>query len=216
MKVLFRISFIVIFFGFTERHLDSKINSLKIVIEDKNEVKTIFKELNLQSIIPFESFQNAIAGIQKYNIKKKIIAICDFTKPSTEKRFTVIDLDKNEVLNHTYVAHGRNSGDVIAHKFSNNAESFQSSKGFFKISEKIISPKHGQALMLDGLEKGINDNARPRQIIMHGADYVCEEFINTHGRLGRSHGCPALPREEMKNLLPVLSNGALLYIYTKS
>lgn len=196
--------------------MNSELSSSKILLEDHIEANTVFQQLNLQNILPFESFQNAIAGIQKYNIKKKIIAICDFTKPSTEKRFTVIDLNKNEVLNHTYVAHGRNSGDVIANKFSNKAESFQSSKGFFKINEKIISPKHGQALMLDGLEKGINDNARARQIIMHGADYVCEEFINTHGRLGRSHGCPALPREEMKNLLPVLSDGALLYIYTKS
>ncbi|NOT36736.1 MAG: murein L,D-transpeptidase catalytic domain family protein [Saprospiraceae bacterium] len=217
MKNLFRIfCCIILLFGLTTKNIESSNSSYHSTIHISSETENIFNKLNLQSIIPFEAFQKSVDAINNYNITKSIVAICDFTKPSSEKRFTVIDLKNEEVIQHTYVAHGKNSGMLMATQFSNQPESLQSSKGFFRISEQIISPKHGIALMLDGLEKGINDKARMRQIIMHGADYVSNEFIQTHGRLGRSFGCPALPKKEMKYLSSLLRNGALLYIHTKS
>jgi hypothetical protein len=102
----------------------------------------------------------------------------------------------------------------MAVNFSNKHESHMSSTGFFRIMEPIVSPKHGQALLMEGLENGVNDNARKREIIIHGADYVSGDFIKAHGRLGRSHGCPAVSRADMKQVAGYLANGALLYIYS--
>lgn len=175
------------------------------------------ENINFQfaNLIDYSIFQKAIAGVKKFNPRKNILAICDFTKPSTEDRFFLFDLDQNKLLLSSLVAHGRNSGENVAKFFSNRMSSFQTSLGFYKIGSKIISPKHGEALLLEGLEKGKNDNARKREIIIHGADYVSYDFINQHGRLGRSQGCPALPNDMMDIVIPLIRDGALLYIHGK-
>jgi hypothetical protein len=173
----------------------------------------LFKACGLRQYLRFEVFQKALKGVAVFKPKKAVIAIADMTRSSDQKRFFVIDLEHKKLLLHTLVAHGRNSGERMAKKFSNKPESFKSSKGFFNIGPKIISPKHGLALLLEGLERGINDNARKREIIIHGADYVSETFVHKYGRLGRSHGCPAVPQEVVKALVPIAADGGLLYIH---
>lgn len=175
----------------------------------------LYKDCGLQNLLSFDAFEKACDGVVKYHPAKQIIAICDFSKPSSQNRFFVVDLEKHKLLYQSLVAHGKNSGELMATAFSNEPSSLMSSKGFFKIGSIIQSPKHGLAVLLEGLEKGINDKARFREIIMHGADYVSEQFIKLHGRLGRSFGCPALPDSIMKAVAPLLSDGALLFIYTK-
>ena len=169
---------------------------------------------NLDHCINQSVFQKAYAGVQKYNPQAEYLAIADLSQGSEQQRFYIIDLNKKEIVLQTWVAHGKNSGDNFANKFSNTMSSHMSSKGFLMIGETFESPKHGTSFALEGLQKGINDKVRDREIIMHGADYVSEAFIEANGRCGRSYGCPALPREEMKKALEILKVGSILYIHS--
>jgi len=120
-----------------------------------------------------------------------------------------------EVVLKSLVAHGRNSGDEFATKFSNSAESFQSSLGFY-VTGEVYQGKHGFSLRLDGLEYGINDNARNRAVVIHGADYVSDKFAKSNGRLGRSLGCPAVPYAIHKEFINTIKDKSCLFIYHPS
>lgn len=159
------------------------------------------------------AFHYAWFGFQKMKLDNPIMAICDFTQSSRNKRLYVIDLLKKKLLYNTYVAHGRNSGNEFAERFSNVNSSYQSSLGFYK-TLGTYQGKHGLSLRLEGLEKGINDRALERVIVMHGADYVSEAFIKNTGRLGRSLGCPAVSIADSKKVINLLYNGAGLFIYS--
>jgi hypothetical protein len=184
-------------------------------IPGDGDIRRLWLDCKLNNLISFDVFNDAILGYRHIdNIKKKsIITIIDFSKPSTEKRFFVIDLQNKELLYRCLVAHGKNSGDNYANSFSNQQSSLESCLGFFLTAETYMG-KHGYSLRLDGLEKGINDNSRAREIVIHGADYVSQEFIDKYGRLGRSWGCPALPREISKEVIDKISNRSCLFIYS--
>lgn len=140
------------------------------------------------------------------------LAVIDFSLPSDQKRLWIFDLDKQSLLLKDLVAHGKNSGDKISRYFSNNNGSFQSSIGLFQANE-AYSGKHGLSLRLDGLEPGINDNARERAIVIHGADYVDPTWIKAHGRIGRSLGCPAVRQEVVRQVVDNLKGGQLVFTY---
>lgn len=170
-----------------------------------------------QEGISFDLFSKAIKGYS--NLDKKgllsnnnLITIIDFGKPSTQKRLFVLDLNTGEILFKTLVAHGRNSGQLFAKSFSNKASSYASSPGFY-ITKGTYNGNNGYSLKLTGCEKGFNNNAEKRAIVIHGADYVSESFIEHNGFLGRSHGCPALPEEVSKEIIDVIKNGTCLFIY---
>lgn len=183
-------------------------------VDIADSTQQLYHDCGLENIMSFKAFQKSLDGYKTFNTKKHIITIVDFTLPSSQKRCFVIDIENKKLLYATLVAHGRNSGDLLAESFSNTLNSYQSSPGFYLVGEPIQSAKHGLALLLYGMEKGVNDNARKREIIIHGASYVSEKFVQQNGRLGRSHGCPALPNELMPVIAPIIANGSLLYIYT--
>ena len=186
-----------------------------------SKVISSYNELNINSDKKpsFESFSIALEGFYKLKEKglvtKDILTLIDFSKSSNTKRLWVIDLTTNEVLFNTLVAHGKNTGEEFANYFSNKAESFQSSLGFYATAE-VYTGKHGLSLRLDGLQKGLNDKARERAVVVHGADYVSESFIKNHKRLGRSQGCPALPVEMNKKIINVIKERSCLFIYHPS
>lgn len=175
------------------------------------EWERVYEDLNI--CINPQAFCKAWEGYHNRGFQSGRMAIADFTLPSDQQRFYVIDLRTNKILLHTWVAHGKNSGAEYATRFSNEAGSFMSSKGFYKIGDEFISPKHGEALLLDGMDKGLNDRAREREIILHGADYVGAEYIRQQGHCGRSHGCPALSRADMETALRLLPTGSMLYVH---
>jgi hypothetical protein len=181
---------------------------------ESTDLRLLYQECGLETILSFDIFRLAMTGmgkiIQLQN--KKIITIIDFSKPSTQERFFVIDLENKKILYKSLVAHGKNSGEKVADSFSNDTKSLKSCLGFFLTAE-TYNGKHGYSLKLDGLEPGINDNARQRTIVIHGADYVSAGYAKQYGRIGRSWGCPALPVNSSKKIIDQISNGSCLFIY---
>ncbi|MCW2120254.1 murein L,D-transpeptidase catalytic domain family protein [Flavobacterium sp. 7A] len=167
----------------------------------------------------FKIFNQALKGFyllkEKGLIKRNILTLIDFSLSSNKERLWVIDLDTNTIMFNSLVAHGRNSGDEYAADFSNRPESFKSSLGFYATAE-IYTGKHGMSLRLDGLEKGLNDNARERAVVIHGADYVSNSFIKNNKRLGRSLGCPAIPVELTNKIIQTIKDKSCLFIYHSS
>lgn len=178
--------------------------------------KELYKEMQLDGLIKYEAFVQGIEGFNKIDEKEKnILTIVDFSLPSTEERMYVLDLDKKEVLFKSYVAHGKNTGDLYAKSFSNRAESNKSSVGFF-LTEGSYNGRNGYSLRLNGLNKGINDNAMKRNIVVHGADYADPEIIKTAGRLGRSFGCFAVPENINEEIINTIKGRSIIYVYADS
>jgi hypothetical protein len=140
------------------------------------------------------------------------LAVIDFSMPSNDKRLWVFDLRSRHLLFSELVSHGRGSGDAVASQFSNVPESFQSSIGLFRTGNSYDG-RNGYSMRLEGLEVGVNDKAFERAIVVHGADYVSEDFIAENGRLGRSHGCPAVPSEVAAPLIDSIKDNQYLFSY---
>jgi len=143
---------------------------------------------------------------------ERLLTVIDYGRRSTQERLWVLDLESGEVLFSELVAHGKGTGADRARHFSNVSGSHQSSLGMFRTAETYRG-KHGYSLRLDGLEPGINDAARDRAIVIHGADYATAEFARKHGRLGRSWGCPALDPKVSAQVIDTISGGTLLFAW---
>lgn len=195
-------------------------NNILVDGVDSN-VENIYNNLRASSyeLPKFESFKEALDGFYKLKaqglVGKNIITLIDFSLSSNTKRLWVIDLDSSSILIHSLVAHGRNTGDEFAESFSNSAESYKSSLGFY-VTAEVYNGKHGKSLRLDGVEKGINDNARNRAVVVHGANYVSDSFIKNNKRLGRSLGCPAVPVAITNELIGLIKDKSCLFIYYPS
>ena len=145
-------------------------------------------------------------------LNDSILSIVDFSEPSSEKRLFILDIRHYKVLFNTLVAHGRNSGREWANSFSNKPSSFKSSPGFYLTAE-TYEGNNGYSLRLQGLEAGVNDHAYDRGIVIHGAGYVSDAFVQAQGYIGRSEGCPAVPREYAPGIINTIRGGSCFYIY---
>lgn len=176
--------------------------------------EALYVDCGLKGALNETAFLKAFQSRVAHHAAGNIIAVADMTRPSNEKRLFIIDLDSRKLLLRTWVAHGKNSGELYCTSVSNTSGSLQTSKGLYRVGQKIISPKHGDALLLHGLDAGVNSAALQREIIIHAADYVGTDFIAKHGRLGRSFGCPAVAPEVMPQVVDLLE-GQLLFVFAK-
>lgn len=143
---------------------------------------------------------------------KPILTVIDYSLPSFKQRMWIFDLKHNTLIYNTYVAHGRNSGSTIAKHFSNANSSKQSSLGTYVTKDTYVG-SNGISLNLKGLEKGFNDNAYNRRVVMHGAWYVEPSFIKQAGQAGRSWGCPSIAKSMAKPVINLLKNGSVIFAY---
>lgn len=186
-------------------HSDTESKNADVVI------KYVYRQAKLDNIMDYQVFADGYtAYTNTKNRKKSILTIIDYSRPSTDKRFFVIDLKKNKLIYQTYVTHGVNSGGKVANRFSNTVSSRQTSLGTF-LTDTTYYGGNGYSLKLDGLTKGVNDNARRRYIVIHGAEYATEAFIKRNGYLGRSWGCPTLPSGLSREIIDIIKNGSVIY-----
>ena len=183
-------------------------------IESLSEVKGILKaEASTLNPAVIDKVLTTLKCANEYKIEhNSVLAIIDYSLPSSEKRLWVFDLNAKKLLFHTYVSHGIKSGELLSTYFSNKNNSKASSMGVFK-TEKPYYGRHGLALQLDGLDRGFNDNASSRAVVMHGGWYVDEGFIKKYGRAGRSWGCPAVPSDLTEPIIHAIQNNAMVVMY---
>ena len=225
MKLLKYVFSLIIYFIFS-LSLFAEINfsnDFKLSIKKKfsdMDIKLMFTELCLNDKVSFSCFNNAMHGLEKIedleifdNSNNNLLVMVDYTKPSTEERLFIIDLRKKQLLISSLVTHGRGTGDLYATKFSNKNNSYSTSSGFY-LTGNIYNGKHGESLELYGLEKGKNDNAKKRTIVMHSAYYANKAFAEKYGRLGRSKGCLVLPTDLNAKIINLISGGVVLYVHT--
>ena len=222
---LFLFVFVLLFFN-VSYVLSGKVTVVKensqniSVIRKVSTVKNIYDSLHLDVRgLSEEAYQYAIRGFQEIKAEgllknDSIITIVDFDQPSYQKRMYVIDIKNYKMLFNTWTAHGRNTGREMAINFSNNPQSYKSSLGLY-ITDDTYFGNNGYSLRLIGLEK-TNSNAASRAIVLHGAPYVSQATIDAMGYIGRSHGCPAVPRELTKPIIEKIKGGSCFFIYNKA
>ena len=193
-----------------------KAFEVKMVIK---QALTLYDSMKLgESGLDQKAFEYAWRGyhnlVKEGKLRKEgVLSICDFTQSSSNKRLYVIDVAHKKLLYNTYVSHGMNSGVEYATSFSNKPESFKSSLGFFLTSKTYIG-RNGLSLKVKGLEKGYNDLAAKRHIVLHGSDYITPDYLKDNGEMGRSLGCAAMPNAVSPKIIRTIKNGSCLFIYS--
>lgn len=204
----------------SKKPLSTKFEKNSGKATELSEAETLYNaiEFNNANKLNLEVFEKALLGFN--NLKKAgkideyshLLTVCDFSLSSTQKRLWVIDLNDKKILFNSLVAHGKNTGEEFSRKFSNTESSLQSSLGFY-VTESTYNGGNGFSLKLHGMDKGFNDRALQRAIVMHGADYVSEDFIKSQRRIGRSWGCPAVPTALARPIINTIKDKNVIFIY---
>jgi hypothetical protein len=178
--------------------------------------RQIYESLN-DSTLNAGAFLTGMLGLkslaaQQLVANDSLLTIIDFSLPSSEERFFVINILRKSILYKSLVAHGKNSGELFANRFSNRIQSHQSALGFY-ITGSPYGGSQGYSMLLNGVDTGYNDQARLRAIVVHGAQYATRNYIEKYGRLGRSFGCPALPPDKNDKIINLIKDGSVLFSY---
>jgi L,D-transpeptidase catalytic domain len=181
-------------------------------------VSTLYDEIDLKELgLTKKAFAYALKGyyylLNHHRLSREnILSICDLSQSSRNKRLYILDLEQKTVVVNTYVAHGRNSGKEYARSFSNNPASHKTSLGFY-VTEDTYYGNNGLSLKICGMERGFNDRANGRNIVIHGSEYVGPDFLQMNSYTGRSYGCPAVPADETETVINAIKGGSCLFIY---
>jgi len=219
------VSLSIIFFSFANAKSsniavtakDSSATDSSVLMHETSLSEKMFDNLHLQETgLSKQTFDYAMRGYQKLVDSGLVnnaqyLTIVDLSQSSRNKRFYILDMEKDSLVWNTYVAHGKNSGIDMAKNFSNNFNSNESSLGFY-VTQSTYNGKHGLSLRIDGLEHGFNDNAEARGVVVHGAPYVNAGRANSD-YMGRSQGCPALPENEYADVINIIKGGSVMFIY---
>lgn len=180
-----------------------------------NEVKILYSQAsNLDQNVLKLSLKAYSKARQRGLVNKQFVTIIDYSKPSSERRLWVVDVFRGKVLFNTWVSHGKNSGNINATSFSNELGSLKSSLGVFLTDEAPYNGGNGYSLRLLGLERGINDNAYRRNVVIHGARYAEGDVARRYGQLGRSWGCPAVAPKLVKPIIDTIKHRSLVFVYS--
>ena len=214
--IIFSVVLMVILTSFSETKVVEETTAKEPIFSFNQYACKLFNCVNIEGDINEDAFNIALKGYYSLLTKnelenKKYLTIVDMSLSSNVERFYVIDMEMEQLVYKSLVAHGRNTGQEFASSFSNKQSSYQTSLGFYKTAE-TYDGKRGFSMKLDGLEYS-NSNARDRGIVIHGADYVSKQFIKDNGRLGRSLGCPSLPMDSFVKTVEILKGGSCLFVY---
>ncbi|HMH23741.1 MAG TPA: murein L,D-transpeptidase catalytic domain family protein [Puia sp.] len=181
----------------------------------------LYEKMDLEQVgLSRKAFEYAWMGYYKLRKrgllrKTSVLSVCDFSQASSEERMYVIDVNKKKLLYRTFVAHGINSGREYASSFSNKQDSYKSSMGFY-VTRQTYYGRNGLSLRIQGMDKGFNDLAFRRNIVIHGASYVSRRILNKYGVMGTTFGCPAIPQEMSSRIIPAVKDGSCFFIYYPS
>jgi hypothetical protein len=182
------------------------------------EVTNLYQQFDLQDAgLSKKAFEYALKGyyylLERHWLNKtNVLSIVDMSQSSRNKRLYVLDMDEKKVLINTYVAHGRASGGEFAQSFSNSPSSHKSSLGFY-VTQGTYYGNNGLSLRIRGMERGFNDRAGGRNVVVHGSQYVGPDFLEMNKFCGRSYGCPAVPADECETIIDLIKEGSVLFIY---
>jgi L,D-transpeptidase catalytic domain len=199
-------------------HFVARASEKRLIVLEAAE---LYAEMQLKdSGLNEKALQYALLGyhrlLRRHALQKTdVLSVCDFSQPSSAKRMYVLDLHNKRVIYRTYVAHGMGSGREYANSFSNVPDSYKSSLGFY-VTRNTYVGSNGLSLRICGVEKGFNDKAQARSIVIHGANYVSERVLHKYGLIGTTFGCPAVPEEMAAQIIPVLKNGTCFFIFYPS
>lgn len=204
----------------TEFNLNAKVEAMTASNSSaalEAEASQLYNDLALSGDINMTTLAYALKGFKYLQSQGKLeststLSICDFSQSSRNKRLYIIDVANHKLLFNTYVAHGRNSGGEYATSFSNDLDSHKSSLGFY-VTGNTYNGSHGLSLRIEGVEKGFNDKANTRDVVVHGCDYLGDRWIKNSPFAGRSWGCPAVPASETPKVINMIKNGGCLFIY---
>jgi len=197
------------------KQITTTANASSMAIEA--EASSLYDALALDGDINVKTLVYALKGFRYLQStgqlgNTNVLTIADMSQSSRNKRLYIIDVENKKLLFNTYVAHGRGSGSEFATSFSNEVDSHKSSLGFY-VTSNTYSGSHGLSLRINGVEKGFNDKALARAVVVHGANYMGDSFLRNSPFSGRSWGCPAVPAAEIGKVINIIKGGTCLFIY---